>query len=73
MRLEVSDEGGTERCVMQVIEGCESAKDLSIKAPRCFHRSSERGCLLAKPEDQSWKTQRVEQQKQHQEELQVSS
>lgn len=38
---EVSDEGGTERLAMQVIEGCDSAKDFSIKAPQCAHRSSE--------------------------------
>ena len=41
MRLEGSDEGGTEGFGMQVIEGCDSAKDFSIKAPRCVHRSSE--------------------------------
>lgn len=35
MRLEVSDEGGTEGFGMQVIEGSDSAKDFSIKAPLC--------------------------------------
>lgn len=41
MRLEVSDEGGTEGFGVRVIEGCDSAKDFSIKAPLCVHRSSE--------------------------------
>jgi len=41
MRLEVSDEDGTEGFGMQVIEGCDSAKDVSIKAPLCVHRSCE--------------------------------
>lgn len=33
MRLEVSDEVGTEGFGMRVIEGCDTAKDFSIKAP----------------------------------------
>lgn len=41
MRLGVSDEVGTEGFGVQVIEGCDSAKDFSIKAPRCVHRPSE--------------------------------
>lgn len=41
MKLEVSDESGTEGLGMQVIEGCDSAKDFSIKAPLCVYRSSE--------------------------------
>lgn len=41
MRLGVGDEVGTEGFGMQVIEGCDSAKDFSIKAPRCVHRPSE--------------------------------
>lgn len=56
MRLEVSDEVGTEGFGMRVIEGCDTAKDFSIKAPQCARRSSEGGCLLAEPGDQSWKT-----------------
>lgn len=59
MRLEVSDEGGTKGFGMEVIEGCDRAKDFSIKAPWCVHRSSEWGCLLAMPHDQSWKTERA--------------
>lgn len=42
---------------MEVIEGCDSAKDFSIKAPLCVQRSSGEGYLLATPGDQSWKTQ----------------
>lgn len=42
---------------MEVIEGCDGAKDFSIKAPLCVQRSSGEGYLLAKPGDQSWKTQ----------------
>lgn len=41
MRLKVGDEGGIEGFAIQVIEGCDSAKDFSIKAPWCVHRSSE--------------------------------
>jgi len=41
MKLDVSDESGTEGFGMQVIEGCDSAKDFSVKAPRCVHGSSE--------------------------------
>lgn len=33
MRLEVSDEAGTEGFGMRVIEGCDTALDFSIKAP----------------------------------------
>lgn len=32
---------------MEVIEGCDSAKDFSIKAPLCVQRSSGEGYLLA--------------------------
>lgn len=53
MRIGVSDEGGTEGFGMQVIEGCDSAKDFSIKAPLCVQRSSGEGCLSTKPGDQS--------------------
>lgn len=62
MKIGVGDEGGTEGFGMQVIEGCDSAKDFSIKAPLCVQRSSGEGCLSAKPGDQSWKTRRVKQQ-----------
>lgn len=48
MKLEVSDESGTEGFGMGVTEGCDRAKDFSIKAPRCVHGSSEWSCLLEK-------------------------
>ena len=35
MKLEVSDERGTEGVGMEVTEGCDRAKDFSIKTPRC--------------------------------------
>lgn len=41
MRLEVSDEDGTEGFGMQVTEGSDSAKDFSIKARLCAFRCSE--------------------------------
>lgn len=49
MWLEVSDEVGTEGFGMLVIEGCDTAKEFSIKAPRCARTLSAQGCLLAEP------------------------
>lgn len=42
MKLDVTDESGTEGFGTQVIEGCDSAKEFSVKARRRAHGSSER-------------------------------
>lgn len=67
MRLEVSDEGGTEGFGEASYWGMGTAPMIFLlRHLGEFTHLQSWGCLLAKACDQSWKTQRSEQQWQHQ-------